>query len=148
MKLSHFVPFLFLVPFILRCGADPTVVQQNIALKLKLPAALSKSSGKYLAFLKRVEFLEVVAVTEGGETYEGAFPPFKWEALFIPPFPFPKTKSDKLKIKIKVWDKELDGYRRKKPVLSGEKEISSDLFETGSREIPITLKQNLEIPLD
>lgn len=104
--------FVFLL---LACGKE---TETSLNLLLKLPATLSRTSGRYESFLKTVEFMKV-SVSREGQTKEYRFPPQQWEKLQISDLPNPESK-EKLEITIEVWDRKADGFRRTFPILKGQ----------------------------
>lgn len=90
----------------------------SLNLILKLPATLSKTSGRYEHFLKKVEYMNIKATREG-ESREYRFPPSQWETLQISDLPKPGSQ-EKLEIVVEIWDRKEDGFRRTFPILKGQ----------------------------
>jgi hypothetical protein len=136
--------YAILVALILAsCGKDQAEEGPSLRLHLQLPHTLSKTSGRYKRFTDRVEYLEIILKSDGGEIYENHFPVSHWDNLILPTLQFPKTAADVLHVSARVWDRKKDGTKRAYPILEGTARLEAARFQApggGDLSLRLSLK--------
>lgn len=141
---------MFFVPPILLftgCDREPIPVSNEIQLKLKMPKALEKKGQAYQEFLKRADYLEVVAESRETILYRGSFSPDQWKNLSLPELGFPRSPKDTLTVEVRFWNRNKEGLKNLDPILSGKKKLAAgDLHPGRPLIVEITLQLNGNLP--
>ncbi|MBI4404657.1 MAG: hypothetical protein HY537_10870 [Deltaproteobacteria bacterium] len=132
------------------CGCQPNPHSSpsnvNVALHIRLPAAIAPNTTRYKRFLTRVLHMTVKVDTAYGFKQALQFTPSQWDKIHLVGIDFPKTAQDSLRIRIEVWDKNRSNLIRPYPVLVGKARLLAADFEIDrvNRTIPVHLEMAVQ----
>ncbi len=111
-----------------------------LALRILLPAALTRDRARYSRFQSRVSRMELDLESDGGATFQTAVGPGEWNTVVLPELDFPRGDTDRLRVRVRVWDRTAEGMPRSYPALKGKVVVrSEDLAGDAVNTIPIRL---------